>query len=313
MAESVSVVIPVYNSADSLPELLGRLYPVLTAQGVPFEVLLVNDGSRDHSWDTIRRLAERYPEFRGLDLARNFGQNNAVLCGIRAARSEVVVTLDDDLQHPPEEIPRLLDKLAEGHDVVYGTPERQQHGWWRDGASVLTKVVLRHVMGAETARHVISFRAFRKCLCEAFANFDAPFVSIDVLLSWGTSRFAAVQVRHEPRRRGRSNYNFRRLLVQALNLLTGFSTAPLQLAGLVGLGVTLLGLGAFGFALLTYLFSTSSVPGFLFLVSIITLFSGTQLFALGVIGEYLARMFHRTMERPSYVVRSRVEAPRRAA
>src|SRR5262249_41396236 len=149
---------------------------------------------------TILRLAERYPEVRGLDLSRNFGQHNALLCGIRAARHEIIVTLDDDLQNPPEEIPHLLHKLAEGHDVVYGTPQRQQHGWWRDHASVLTKLALRHMLGAETARSVSAFRAFRRLLSDAFANFHAPFVSIDVLLSWGTTRFAAVEVRHEPRR-----------------------------------------------------------------------------------------------------------------
>jgi glycosyltransferase involved in cell wall biosynthesis len=143
--DAVSVVIPVYNSAATLPELVRRLHAVLGVRDVPFEIILVNDGSRDRSWETVRELAAAWPAVRGLDLSRNFGQHNALLCGIRAARYPLLVTLDDDLQHPPEEIPRLLACLTEGHDAVYGTPEQQQHGYLRDTASLATKLVLRHL------------------------------------------------------------------------------------------------------------------------------------------------------------------------
>src|SRR5437764_14555424 len=137
--QSLSVVVPVYNSAAVLPDVVARLLPVLRARGGPFEVILVNDGSRDGSWDAIARLARDCPAVRGIDLSRNYGQHNALLCGVRAAAHDVVVTIDDDLQHPPEEIPRLLDKLAEGYDVVYGTPRHEPHGLWRGAASRLTK------------------------------------------------------------------------------------------------------------------------------------------------------------------------------
>jgi undecaprenyl-phosphate 4-deoxy-4-formamido-L-arabinose transferase len=302
MPPSVSVVIPVYRGAQSLPVLVDRLHAALHRHGLVFEIILVNDGSPDDSWEVITALARHWPAVTGINLSRNYGQHNALLCGIRRARHEVIVTMDDDLQHPPEEVVRLLEGLTDDVDVVYGTPQEEQHGLWRDGASVLVKWALRHVLGAETARNVSAFRAFRTQLRDGFAAYSSPFVCIDVLLTWATSRFTAVPVKHEPRRLGRSGYNFRKLATHALNLVTGFSVTPLKVASLVGLSTTLFGLGALTFALVRVLIQGATVPGFLFLVSIITLFSGTQLFALGVLGEYLGRMYLRTMERPPYVV-----------
>jgi undecaprenyl-phosphate 4-deoxy-4-formamido-L-arabinose transferase len=300
---SVSAVIPVYNSEASLPGLLQRLHAVLAARGAPFEIILVNDASRDGSWAVIRTFARQRPEVAGIDLSRNYGQHNALLCGIRRARHEVILTMDDDLQHPPEEVSRLLERLTDEVDVVYGVPLNEQHGWWRDGSSLLVKWALRYVVGAETARQVNAFRVFRTRLRDGFEAYSSPFVSIDGLLTWATTRFSAVAVRHEPRRHGRSGYNFRKLARHALNLLTGFSVMPLRLASLVGLAVTTLGIGALAFALIQSLIAGIAVPGFLFLVSLITIFSGSQLFALGILGEYLGRIYVRTMERPAYVVR----------
>ena len=222
----ISIVIPAYFSQESLTPLMERLAPVLDDLSTEYEVILVNDGSRDESWTVISELAARYPFLTGVDLMRNYGQHNALLCGIKMARYEVVVTIDDDLQHPPEEIMKLLAKLAQGYDVVYGTPEREQHGFWRDRASQITKIALQGPMGAETARKVSAFRAFRREVSKAFTNYKSPFVSIDVLLTWGTTKFAAVPVRHDIRRTGVSHYTFRKLVTHALNMMTGFSTAP---------------------------------------------------------------------------------------
>lgn len=300
----LSVVVPVYNSEDSLALLVSRLHPVLKAAGDAYELVLVNDGSRDRSWEVIAGLADRHPWVRGIDLMRNYGQHNALLCGLRAARHDVIVTLDDDLQHPPEEIPKLLAKLAEGHDVVYGTPDKQRHDLLRSLASRITKLALQSVMSVEVARHVSAFRVFRTSVREAFADYRSPFVSIDVLLTWGTARFAAVPVRHEARAVRSSNYTVRRLIAHALNMVTGYSTMPLQLASLIGFAFTLFGFGVLAYVLGRYLVQGGSVPGFPFLASIIAIFSGAQLFALGIIGEYLARMHFRMMERPAYAVRS---------
>ena len=301
---SLSVVVPVYNSAEILPKLVERLEPVLRAAAEEFELLLVNDGSRDASWEVIRSLAAGRPWVRGFTLMRNFGQHNALLCGIREARHGRIVTLDDDLQHPPEELPKLLAELESGFDVVYGTPEREQHGLWRDMASRVTKFALQSAMGADTARKVSAFRVFRKHLREAFRDYRGQYVSIDVLLTWGSTRFSAVAVRHDPRDSGVSNYTFRKLVTHALNMLTGFSAMPLQIASVTGFIFTLFGIGVLIYVIGRFLLSNEqSVPGFPFLASVIAIFAGAQLFAIGIIGEYLARMHFRMMERPSYTVK----------
>lgn len=298
----ISVVVPVYNSAGTLPQLVARLAPVLQDLRQSHELILVNDGSRDESWQVIRQLARAHPWVRGLGLMRNYGQHNAVLAGIRAARFATTVTMDDDLQHPPEELPRLLAQLTVGIDVVYGVPEQEPHGVARNLSSIITKLALRSATGAANARMVSAWRVFRTQLRSAFAIYHSPFVSIDVLLTWGTTRFAALRVRHEPRQLGRSNYTFGQLLRHALNMMTGFSVLPLQLASYIGFSFTLFGLGVLAFVLGRYFITGSSVAGFPFLASIIAIFSGAQLFALGIIGEYLARMHFRTMDKPTYTV-----------
>jgi glycosyltransferase involved in cell wall biosynthesis len=304
-SRELSIVIPVYNSAEILPELIDRLEAVL-AGVAPFEVILVNDGSADASWPVVERLAAGHPRVRGVDLMRNYGQHNALLCGIRLASGERIVTMDDDLQHPPEEIPKLLAALAPGVDVVYGTPEREQHGFFRDLASRLTKEVLKGTMGAgaKTAPEVSAFRAFRAELRQVFEGYANPFVSIDVLLTWATRRFAAVAVRHDPRRSGLSNYTLGMLVRHTVNMVTGFSVRPLKLASLIGFAATLFGLGVLVYVVGRYLIEGTSVPGFPFLASVIAIFSGAQLFTLGILGEYLARMHTRLMSKPIYAVRS---------
>jgi undecaprenyl-phosphate 4-deoxy-4-formamido-L-arabinose transferase len=300
---TISVVIPCYRSRDSLPPLLESLSQILPGIASAYEVILVNDGSPDDTWAIILDLAHTYPFVRGLNLMRNYGQHNALLCGIRAARFDVIVTMDDDLQHPPSEIAHLLAKLDEGYDVVYGTPEHEQHGLLRDLASQITKIALQSSMGVSIARKVSAFRAFRTILRDAFSHYSSPWVSIDVLLTWGTTKFAAVSVRHDQRRYGTSGYTFGKLVRHALNMITGFSTFPLQVASLLGFSLALFGIIVLIYVVGRALLFGIVVPGFAFLASIIAIFSGAQLIALGIIGEYLARIHFRSMERPVYTIR----------
>lgn len=300
---NVSVVVPVYNTESLLPQLVSRLRPVLESLASAYELILVNDDSHDGSWDVISRLALDHSWVKGINLMRHYGQHNGLLCGIRVARYETIITMDDDLQHPPEEIPGLVKKLAEGYDVVYGSPLKARHDLWRNSASWITRLALQSVMGAATARKASSFRCFRAHVCKAFADYQSPFVSIDVLLSWGTTRFAVVQVRHDPRRFGKSNYTFRKLVSHALNMITGFSAWPLRVASLIGFGFTFFGFGVLAYIVSCYLIEGGSVPGFPFLASIIAIFSGAQLFTLGIIGEYMARIHFRSMGRPYSIIR----------
>ena len=306
LRNGISVVVPVYNSETSLPQLVDRLERVLPTIAASWEAILVNDGSRDRSWDVIRGLAGAHPHVRGITLMRNFGQHNALLAGIRAARFDVIVTMDDDLQHPPEEIGKLLARLREGADVVYGTPGMMQHGFWRNFFSRFTKWTMARAMRIDSIVDINAFRAFRTELREAFRSYSSPQLLLDVLLSWGTSRFAAVDVEHKPREYGRSNYTPLKLFNQAMLMLTGFSTAPLRFASSLGFFFTVFGVGILLYVLVRYLIAGGSVAGFPFLASVIAIFAGAQLFALGIIGEYLARIFNRSIERPAYVVKDTV-------
>jgi len=303
---SLSVVIGVYNAARSLDPLLERLARSLHAMGRPFEVILVNDGSRDESWSLIERSATGRPWLVGIDLSRNYGQHNALLCGIRGARHDVIVTMDDDLQNPPEEISRLVAALDDGLDVVYGSPEHEQHGLLRDLASQTTKLVLGGVLGASTARQVCGFRAFRTELRDAFQDYSGPSVNLDVLLTWATTNFGAIKLKHAPRSFGASNYTFRKLASHALNMMTGFSTVPLKVASVLGFTLTMFGFVLLIYVIARYLIQGVVVPGFTFLASVIVIFSGAQLLTLGVIGEYIARMHLRIMRKPSYAIRRAV-------
>jgi glycosyltransferase involved in cell wall biosynthesis len=302
---SISVLVPVYFAELTLDELVKRLASTLKPITEKFEVLLINDGSGDRSWEVIEKLAEENDFVRGVNLMRNYGQHNALLAGIRLARFEITVTIDDDLQHDPALIPVLLEKLGRENEVVYGSPQVEKHGLFRDAASVLTKITLSTVMNAKAARHVSAFRVFYTSLRDAFADYCGPSVSIDVLLTWGTSRIGYVEVKHEKRTTGVSHYTFRKLVAHALNLMTGFSTIPLRLSTGMGFAFILFGVLIFLYVIIRYLIQGGAVPGFTFLTSVIVIFSGAQLFALGIMGEYLARMHFRLMDKPTYVIKSK--------
>lgn len=298
----ISVIIPVYRSSKILIKLYERLVDNLEANNYEFEIIFIEDNGGDDSWEIIENLLNNDSRIIGIQLSRNYGQHNAILCGTHAASGDVIITMDDDLQHPPEEIPKLLQKLQEGYDVVYGTPDSYPHGVFRGFSSKITKWVLQHAMGAETASKVSAFRIFKSRLCEAFSEYQSPYVNIDVMLTWATTNFSTVAVHHAPREQGESGYTVRKLVNHAINMMTGFSILPLQISSMTGFIFSI-----FGFLILIYvvgrfiLFGTV-VPGFAFLASIIAIFSGVQLLALGIIGEYLARIHFRTMNRPAYLV-----------
>jgi glycosyltransferase involved in cell wall biosynthesis len=304
--DSISVVIPVYNSEQTLKPLVSKLKEVLEKIAREFEVIMVNDASNDDSWSVIEELADSYQFVRGVDMMRNYGQHNALLAGIRQAKYKYTVTIDDDLQHPPAEIVKLAEKIEEGYDVVYGSPQEEQHGLFRDFASQFIKLALKTVMKLEIAREVSAFRIFRTDIRKAFENYSGSYPNIDVFLTWGTKKIAAVKVKHEERKAGVSNYTFGKLLVHAINLATGFSVIPLRIASLLGFIFTVFGFMVLLYVVGRFLLQGSPVAGFPFLASIIAIFSGVQLFSLGIIGEYLARMHYRLMERPTYTIKTSI-------
>ncbi len=300
---SLSLVVPVYNSALSLNELASRIDAALPGGSYTKELILVNDGSRDDSWQKIEELAALYPWVRGIRLMRNYGQHNALLIGIRHARNGIIITLDDDLQHPPEEVPKLLAAMTEHVDVVYGVPSHvQQHGGKRF-ASWFIRALIARMMGSRIAKDASAFRAFRINLKPVFDNYHGDYVFIDALLCWATTRFTSTPIAHQPRKYGRTTYTFHKNLVHAVNMITGFSVLPLQIASMLGFVFLLVGTGLFGYVIWNYFVTDGSVAGFTFTAAIIALFSGVQLFCLGIIGAYLARIHLRHLGKPTGIIR----------
>ena len=295
--EGLSIVVPVYQSTNTLSELVRRIESTLCCN---FEIIFVDDGSRQETWDLLQKLSS--VSVRCLRLSRNYGQHAALLAGVRAARYGTIVTLDDDLQNPPEEIPTLVAGLTSGVDVVYGVNTQVKQNLWRRYSSRIIKAVFAKTLGFESAISMSSFRVFRTRLREGFAGELGPHVSIDSLLTWSTSRFLAIEVEHHPRREGKSNYTFRKLLRFMLDTATSYSIRPLRLATSIGFITTLFGLLLLLWVVGNAIFVGDSVPGFPFLAASIAVFSGVQLVVLGILGEYLGKIHFRAMNKPTFSV-----------
>jgi len=300
----ISVVIPVYYSGSTIGLVVDRVIKHLESQNVIYEIILVDDGSGTDTWSVVREIAIHQPNVNAKRLGRNYGQHSAILAGVRSAKFPIVVTIDDDLQNPPEEIFKLVRTLGESAtiDVVYGVPTSPAQPWWRRKLGQGIRMFLGTTMGIGEATKFSSFRAFRTKLRDGFNSRLGPGVSIDALLAWSTDSFMSVTVGHNEREMGKSNYSVRKLLRFALDTVTGYSTLPLRLSSILGLATATGGLVLLVFFVLVPVFQGISVQGFPFLASTIILFSGIQLISLGVIGEYLARMHFRVMQKPEYFV-----------
>jgi len=299
----LSVVIPVYHSAALLPSLIERLLPVLERTGLRHEVVFVEDGGLDDSWRVLSALQRTHPDrVVAIELMRNFGQHNALMCGFRHARGAFVITMDDDLQNPPEEIPRLLETIQSGeYDLVYGTYRSKRHSGWRNLGSALVNAFYRITFRVPVT--VTSFRIIRRELLESIFSYTLNFTFVDGLLAWNTQRIGLVEVDHHPRAAGRSGYDPRKLLTLAFNLFTNFSLLPLQLVSLFGL---LTAMGGFLLAfiyLVLYLLARIVVPGYASTIIIVLVVGGVQLLSLGIIGEYLGRLHLNVNRKPQYSVR----------
>jgi glycosyltransferase involved in cell wall biosynthesis len=299
----LSVVVPVYNSATTLDRLLNRLSETLEAITQSYEIILIDDGSRDDSWEVIQALRLTYGDHLvSSQLMRNYGQHNALMCGLRIARGEYVVTMDDDLQNPPEEIPRLLAHIKKhGLDLVYGCPSSRTHAAWRNLGSTIVWHFYRTVFHNPVTP--TPFRIMHHHLAESAMFYDLNFTYLDGLLAWCTSRIGGVEVGHHARAQGTSGYSLGKLLVLALNLYTNFSLIPLQVVSGLGFVTAATGFAVGIYYLLQFLASSIAVPGYASTIIAILILGGAQLVALGVLGEYLGRLHLNVNRKPQYVIR----------
>jgi glycosyltransferase involved in cell wall biosynthesis len=302
--QGTSIVVPTFQSSETLESLVIR---VLQSVNGKREVIIVDDGNTDGTWEKIKWIASLHDEVKGIRLCRNFGQHSALIAGIRIAKYPIVVTIDDDLQNPPEEIPKLLAAIVAEVDVVYGVSNSIQQSGWRKLTSKIAKVVFAKALGFESAVSSSSFRAFRTRLREGFSGDLGPSVSLDALLTWSTNRFSTVDVEHHQRRVGKSNYSFAKLTRFMLDTVTSYSTIPLRIATSLGFVTTLFGVFVLFWVVGNAVFVGDSVPGFPFLAASIAVFSGVQLVVLGIIGEYLGKIHFRAMSKPTYTVSETTE------
>ena len=304
---SLSVIVPCYRSAATLPVLVERLDEVLPGVASEYEVILVVD-SPDDTWEAAGGLAAKYGYVSAIRMARNYGQHNALIAGIRAAQHELILTMDDDLQHPPEEIPKLLAALTDDVDLVYATAAVEEHGIMRSFAARATKAAMSGVMDIQNARLLSPFRLFRTFLRDAFDQVRGPHVSVDVALSWATSRVVGVRVRMDTRSAGRSGYTLRSLMRHTTNMVMGYSAMPLRLVTYLGFLIGVCGLLLAIRLLWLYFNDQTTVAGFTTIASLVAVFSSAQMIGIGVLGEYLGRVHAAGMGRPTYVIRERVAA-----
>ena len=297
----VSLVCPVYCSAQTLRILVDEICTCLNGTH-RFEILLIDDRSPDSSWLEILEISKENSAVRGIRLGRNVGQHGALLAGIRSARFDKIVTIDDDLQNPPSEVIKLVQTLDSNGGVVYGVSTDVKQKLWRKASSVGAKQLFKKFLGFDSAVNISSFRAFETNLRDAFSGEIGPSVSIDSLLTWSTSTFHSIDVQHHPRLQGKSHYSFRKLVRFMIDTATGYSVVPLRLATTLGSIVIVLGFVMFLWVTLRPLLTGVSVPGFPLLAASLAIFSGTQLLVLGILGEYIGKMHFRVMNKPSYVI-----------
>jgi undecaprenyl-phosphate 4-deoxy-4-formamido-L-arabinose transferase len=300
---TLSVVIPVYNSERTVAEVSERLIELYGSRH-RLKIILVNDGSTDQSAKVCLLLSQKHPEITFINLSRNFGQHNATLAGMHYADGDFTVTMDDDLQHPPQEVGKLLKKIQEGHDIVYGQYEHKRHSTIRNVGSRLNNIMAWAMIGKPTTYDFTSFRIMRRHVTQEITKYDAPFPYIDGLILRTSSDIGLVAVRHENRAHGGSNYTIRKLIGLWFNGFFNFSLLPLRLSIWCGFIMATFG---FLFSLIQVmhkLLNPTAVLGWTSLITSIMLFSGVQLAATGIIGEYIGRIFLTQNKTPSFVVKS---------
>ena len=310
-APRCSVVVPCYRSEKTVQPLLQRLRAVFAGLKQTWEVVFVDDDSPDGVGATLDALRADDPEHVGVvHLLRNAGQHAAIMAGLQRVRGQVVITMDDDLQHPPEEIPRLLEALQPGVDVVYGGADHRRHAAWRNAGSALVRALMVVTIGKPRRLVLSSFRAMRREVADALTRARSPYLVLDAEVFRVTTRAVHVEVEHHARADGRSSYTLGALVRLATNLVFNHSALPLRLISVLGIAAAVVAL-VFGSTIIAKrILGIPQQMGWPSLAVLITFFGGATLFSLGMIGEYLIRIIHQTAQRPQFHVR-REELPGR--
>ena len=304
-------VIPVYNGALMVERLYQRLLPVASSLG-HYEIIFVDDGSSDNSFSVLTKLQTRDRNICAVQLSRNFGQHNATLAGLSCAHGDIVVTLDQDLQNPPEEIPGMIKKLDEGFDVVYGLPEERAHNLFRNMTSDFSKWISRKILTTALNGNFSSFRVMKKWVADEIVKYNSSYTYIDGLISWTTTNIGGVTVRND-RSDFQSHYTVLRLINHGLNLLVNFSIKPLQIASMLGLVSALAGLIGAAIVVAQKIMYNIPVQGWTSLMVVVLVIGGMQIVFLGLIGEYTGRILMNSNSSPKFIIRETKKGTTRGA
>ena len=297
----VSIVIPVYNSGQILPKLIEIIHHALVE--FSFEILLVNDGSADNSWAVIQSLSEEYSELLGIGLTCNYGQDNAIMAGLNYCSGDFVVVMDDDLQHSPYDIPKLLEKCLEGYDVCYADySDNKRQAFWKNMGSYLNNMQAEMLLGKPKNIYLSPFKIINRVIVDAMIRYENSYPYVDGLILRVTNSITQISVNHHNRYANNSNYSLSKSISVFLKHMTGFSVLPLRIASVMGFALSLIGLMLTGYYILNY-FQGNVIEGWTTLVVLELTIGGAILMSLGVIGEYIGRLYLGANKRPQFVVR----------
>jgi undecaprenyl-phosphate 4-deoxy-4-formamido-L-arabinose transferase len=299
----ISIVIPVYNEEGNLDKLLARLYPVMQQMGKPFEIIFTDDGSRDRSLEILKEMASRHAEIRVVEFNGNFGQHMAIMAAFEISRGEIMITIDADLQNPPEEIPKLVAEMEKGHDVVGSIRQQRQDSFFRRTASQLVNITTRKMTGINMRDYGCMLRAYHRDVVNNMNRCQEATTFIPALAQTFASSPSEVPVAHAERLEGESKYSLYKLVRLNFDLMTGFSVVPLQLFALLGILTSIFAVAFAIFLMVRRFIVGAEVEGVFTLFAIMFFFIGITIFGIGIVGEYVGRIYQEVRQRPRFVVR----------
>jgi len=307
-----SVVIPAYNSEKTLLELVKRLSLVFDKMEKEWEVILVNDESKDKTWDVINRICKTFTQAMGISLMKNSGQHNALFCGLSYTRGDYVFTLDDDLQNPPEELPKLIEKLtSEDLDVVFAVSPQRKHAAFRNMGSSIINALLSKVIHKPSNLRISNFRMMTRKMVDSILSYKSEYVILGSLTCQLTNRIANVEVEHEARKEGASNYTLKKLIRLFMSNILNYSVAPLRFISYMGVISSFLSFAYLIVTLVRKLMGKINSPGFTTIIIVLLFIGGMTLLSFGILGEYIIRILKNSNNHPSYSVREKIGSSQR--
>ncbi|MDW8002113.1 MAG: glycosyltransferase [Deltaproteobacteria bacterium] len=299
----ISVIVPVFNEEENLPELQERLMRSLSQVGKPFEILYVNDGSTDRTQEILESFHKRYPNVKVIEFLTNCGQHLAIMKGFEAAKGDIVITIDADLQNPPEEIKKLVQKMEEGYEIVATYRKDRKDSIFRKIPSYFASVITSYLTGVKLRDYGCMLRAYRRNIVEYVNMSSQASTFVPVLANTFAKKIAEIEVEHHERKRGKTKYSLFKLLRLNFDIMTNFSMFPIQFIGVMGVAIAAIGLLFAIFLFIRRLIVGPEVEGIFTLFAILFFFIGVQILALGVIGEYIGRIYMEVRKRPRYIVK----------